>query len=175
MASTKDGILKKTGKKLSALVFETTKQSRMLKKRMRMGALRKSLKACYRDLGHLYYAALKKGNAESLELDAEIRALVAKIDLINGEIDWLRESISRIARLRKTFPASRGKSAGKSAAVAEGEPPAVMGRKAPKAQEALREALAAQVEPLSPSEEARRKPLSALLGLKKSQRARKPT
>lgn len=98
-----DSLFKRTKKTISVLVFETTKHSRIMKKRMRIGALQKGLKADYRDLGRMVYDALVSGKEDSVFKDPEISKLVENITSHNHEMERLREGIARISRARKAF------------------------------------------------------------------------
>ncbi len=104
MAGNPDSFLKRTSKGLSVLAFETSKHSRIMKKRMRVGALQKEVKADLRDLGRLVYDAIKGERPDVLK-DEEVALLVENIDRSNEEIEKLREAISRISRVKKHFDA----------------------------------------------------------------------
>jgi hypothetical protein len=116
MAIYGEGFLKRTGKSLSILAFETTKQSRILRRRMRISALQKEVKADLRDLGSLAYEAIIGARPTLLE-DEEARGLISRITKNKHEIERLREAIDRISRAHKAFD--------KGAA----EPPAPKGEK----------------------------------------------
>ena len=103
MARRGENLLKRTGKKLSVLVFETTKRSRIMKKRMRIGALRKALKADYKDLGFMVFDAVSQGRQATFMEEEDITALIDHISGVNREIERLREGIARIGRARKSF------------------------------------------------------------------------
>lgn len=102
MSSTGDSLLKRTSKSLSLLAFETSKQSRILKKKMRITALQKDVKADLRDLGRIVYEAVLKSQDDVLSHD-EVSILVENVTKNNQEIERLRESIERISRAKKTF------------------------------------------------------------------------
>ena len=102
MANYGERLLKGTSKGFSLIAFETSKKSRIMKKKMRISALSKDVRADYRDLGSLVYNALKAGVAPALG-DDEVKALVASIDRNNMEIEKLRDSIARISRAKKHF------------------------------------------------------------------------
>ncbi|PLX40538.1 MAG: hypothetical protein C0608_08845 [Deltaproteobacteria bacterium] len=102
MANYGERLLKGTSKGFSLIAFETSKKSRIMKKKMRISALSKDVRADFRDLGSLVYNALKAGVAPALG-DDEVKALVANIDRNNLEIEKLRESIARISRAKKHF------------------------------------------------------------------------
>jgi hypothetical protein len=115
MAIYGEGFLKRTGKSLSILAFETTKQSRILRRRMRISALQKEVKADLRDLGSLAYEAIIGARPALLE-DEEARGLISRITKNKHEIERLREAIDRIGRAHKAFdkgaaepPAPKGK------------------------------------------------------------------
>lgn len=119
-----DGFLKRTGKSLSNLAFETTKHSRILRRRMRIGALQKELKADLRDLGSLAYDAIAESRPALLE-DEEARVLIARITMSKHEIERLREAIDRMSRARKRVePAREPKSAEKRYPSPDDEPEA---------------------------------------------------
>jgi hypothetical protein len=102
MASYNESILKKTQRGLSILAFETTKQSRILKKRMRVAALQKEIKADLRDLGNLVYNAILNHQSAILE-EEEVKILVRNIRNNKAEVERLRDSISRLGRAKKHF------------------------------------------------------------------------
>lgn len=103
MAKGGDSLFRRTTKSISVLFFETTKHSRIMKKRMRIGSLQKILKADYRDLGILVYDALMAGRDQAFLAEEETKALVENISRRNHEMERLRESIARIARAKKHF------------------------------------------------------------------------
>ena len=103
MASQGDSLIRKTQKGLSVLAFETTKQSRILKKRMRIAALQKEIRADLRDLGNLVYNAVAHGQPGILE-EEEVKLLVESIRKNKEEIEHLRDAIARLSRARKHFP-----------------------------------------------------------------------
>lgn len=107
MATRGDNLLRKTQRGFSILAFETTKQSRILKKRMRAAALQKEIKADLRDLGNLVYNALLKGQTDVLG-DEEVRILVENLRRNKDEVDRLRDAVARLSRARKQFGAARG-------------------------------------------------------------------
>ncbi len=92
--------IQRTQKGLSALAFETSKQGRILKRRMRIFALQKEVKADLQDLGSIVFNAIQRENPGILE-DEEVRILAAKIAEATHEIDRLRDAISRISRVQK--------------------------------------------------------------------------
>lgn len=98
-----ESLFGRTKKTISVLVFETTKHSRIMKKRMRIGALQKVLKADYRDLGHIVYDAISAGKGETFLKDPEFLKLIESITRQNHEMERLREGIARISRARKSF------------------------------------------------------------------------
>ncbi len=102
MATQGESLVRKTQKGLSVLAFETTKQGRILKKRMRVAALQKEVRADLRDLGSLVYNALVNGQDGILE-EEEIKLLVESIQRNKAEIEHLRDAIARISRVRKHF------------------------------------------------------------------------
>ena len=75
MATQGESLIRKTQRGLSILAFETTKQSRILKKRMRIGALQKEIKADLRDLGNLVYNAVVNDQSGILQ-EEEVKILV---------------------------------------------------------------------------------------------------
>lgn len=97
-----DSLLKKTQRGLSILAFETTKQSRILKKRMRTAALQKEIKADLRDLGNLVYNAVVHDQPGILQ-EEEVKILVENIRQNKGEVEHLRDAIARLSRTRKHF------------------------------------------------------------------------
>ncbi|MDF1552005.1 MAG: hypothetical protein P1P84_03030 [Deferrisomatales bacterium] len=97
-----ESFIKKTQKGLSILAFETTKQSRILKKRMRTAALQKEVKADLRDLGNLVYNALINDQAGILE-EEEVKILVENIRDNKAEVEHLRDAMARLNRSRKHF------------------------------------------------------------------------
>lgn len=103
MAKGGDSLFRRTTKSISVLFFETTKHSRIMKKRMRIGSLQKLVKADYRDLGILVYDALMAGKDQAFLAEGETKALVENISRRNHEMERLRESIARIARAKKHF------------------------------------------------------------------------
>jgi hypothetical protein len=102
MATQGDSLLRKTQRGLSILAFETTKQSRILKKRMRTAALQKEIKADLRDLGNLVYSAVINTQPGILE-EEEVKILVENIRQNKGEVEHLRDAIARLSRTRKHF------------------------------------------------------------------------
>ncbi len=113
MATQGESLVRKTQKGLSVLAFETTKQGRILKKRMRVAALQKEVRADLRDLGSLVYNALVNDQTGILE-EEEIKLLVESIQRNKAEIEHLRDAIARISRVRKHF--EEGDQAGDPAA-----------------------------------------------------------
>lgn len=105
MATTSETLLKKTQKGLSILAFETTKQSRILKKRMRVAALQKEVKADLRDLGNLVYNAVINEQAGILG-EEEVKILVQNLKHNKAEVERLRDSINRLNKAKKHFGAS---------------------------------------------------------------------
>ncbi len=103
MAGQGDSLIRKTQKGLSVLAFETSKQTRILKKRMRIAALQKEIKTDLRDLGNLVYNAVVNGHTEVLQ-EEEVQLLVESIRKNKEEIQHLREAIARLSRARKHFP-----------------------------------------------------------------------
>ncbi len=103
MAGQGDSLIRKTQKGLSVLAFETSKQTRILKKRMRIAALQKEIKTDLRDLGNLVYNAVVNGHTEVLR-EEEVQLLVESIRKNKEEIQHLREAIARLSRARKHFP-----------------------------------------------------------------------
>ncbi len=102
MATQGDNLLRKTQRGLSILAFETTKQSRILKKRMRTAALQKEIKADLRDLGNLVYNAVINEQPGILG-EEEVRILVENVRQNKEEVDRLRDAIARLSRARKHF------------------------------------------------------------------------
>lgn len=102
MASQGDGLIRKTQRGLSILAFETTKQSRILKKRMRIAALQKEVKADLRDLGNLVYNAVINEQPGILE-EEEVKILVDNVRENKEEVEHLRDAISRLSRVKKHF------------------------------------------------------------------------
>lgn len=102
MGTQGESFMKKTQKSLSILAFETTKQSRILKKRMRSAALQKEVKADLRDLGNLVYNALINNQAGILE-EEEVKILVENIRDNKAEVEHLRDAMARLNRSRKHF------------------------------------------------------------------------
>jgi hypothetical protein len=102
MGTQGESFMKKTQKGLSILAFETTKQSRILKKRMRGAALQKEVKADLRDLGNLVYNALINDQPGILE-EEEVKILVENIRDNKLEVEHLRDSMARLNRSRKHF------------------------------------------------------------------------
>ena len=100
-------LLKKTQRGLSILAFETTKQSRILKKRMRVAALQKEIKADLRDLGNLVYNAVVNSQQGILG-EEEVKILVQNIGHNKAEVERLRDSIGRLGKARKHFPPEEG-------------------------------------------------------------------
>jgi len=103
MTTQGDSLIKKTQRGLSILAFETTKQSRILKKRMRIAALQKETKADLRDLGNLVYNAILNSQPGILE-EEEVKILVDNIRTNKSEVEHLRDAIARLGRARKHFP-----------------------------------------------------------------------
>lgn len=102
MSTPGDNLLQKTQKGLSILAFETTKQSRILRKRMRVAALQKEIKADLRDLGNLVYNALINEQQGILE-EEEVKILVGNVKENKAEVDHLRDAIARLGRTKKHF------------------------------------------------------------------------
>lgn len=102
MASQGDSLIRKTQKGLSILAFETTKQSRILKKRMRITALQKEIKADLRDLGNLVYNSVVNNQPGILD-EEEVKILVQNVRENKVEVEHLRDAIARLARTRKHF------------------------------------------------------------------------
>jgi hypothetical protein len=97
-----ESLIKKTQKGLSILAFETTKQSRILKKRMRIAALQKETKADLRDLGNLVYNSIINEQPGILE-EEEVKILVENIRVNKAEVERLRDAIARLSRAKKHF------------------------------------------------------------------------
>jgi hypothetical protein len=102
-----DKLLKGPGKGLSLLAFETSKKSRIMKKKMRISTLEKRVKEDLRDLGSLVYNDYKMGDKAIFE-DPDVLALIANIEKNRKELDFLREVIVRISRAKKVFRLPRG-------------------------------------------------------------------
>ncbi|TLN09990.1 hypothetical protein FDZ71_09470 [bacterium] len=98
--------LKGPGKGLSLLAFETSKKSRIMKKKMRISALSKKLKGDLRDLGSLVVSTHLAGS-EDFFADDEIKALISRIEENQREIERMREAIERISRAKKVFKDAR--------------------------------------------------------------------
>lgn len=163
MSNGTEALLKKTQRGLSILAFETTKQSRILKKRMRIAALQKEIKADLRDLGNLVYNAVVN-NVPGILGEEEVKILVQNIQQNKIEVERLRDSISRLGRAKKHFseeeageeivpsepdgkPAAAAESGAKrSPAVAEESSPVAPSEPA-KPEETAASALDASVEP----------------------------
>ena len=137
MGTQGESFMKKTQKGLSILAFETTKQSRILKKRMRTAALQKEVKADLRDLGNLVYNALINDQAGILD-EEEVKILVENIRDNKGEVEHLRDSMARLNRSRKHFEEECSFEA----------PPAPTPAEERKAEEKAGEAPASDAEPL---------------------------
>lgn len=137
MGTQGESFMKKTQKGLSILAFETTKQSRILKKRMRTAALQKEVKADLRDLGNLVYNALINDQAGILD-EEEVKILVENIRDNKGEVEHLRDAMARLNRSRKHFEEEFGFEA----------PPAPAPAGEKKAEEMAVEAPGTDVEPL---------------------------
>jgi hypothetical protein len=120
-----DSLLKKTQRGLSILAFETTKQSRILKKRMRTAALQKEIKADLRDLGNLVYNAVVHDQPGILQED-EVKILVENIRQNKEEVEHLRDAIARLSRTRKHFPEGEAEGWEDAPEPALDEPPAVV-------------------------------------------------
>ncbi len=103
MSTPGDTLIQKTQKGLSILAFETTKQSRILKKRMRVAALQKEIKADLRDLGNLVYNAMINEQQGILE-EEEVKILVGNVKANKAEVEHLRDAIARLGRTKKHFP-----------------------------------------------------------------------
>jgi hypothetical protein len=116
-------LLKKTQRGLSILAFETTKQSRILKKRMRVAALQKEIKADLRDLGNLVYNAIINDQPGILG-EEEVRILVQNIRHNKAEVERLRDSIGRLNKAKKHF--SQTEDAGEEAPAEPDESPVVV-------------------------------------------------
>lgn len=102
MSNGTETLLKKTQRGLSILAFETTKQSRILKKRMRIAALQKEIKADLRDLGNLVYNSVINDQPGILA-EEDVKLLVHNIKQNKAEVERLRESIGRLGRAKKHF------------------------------------------------------------------------
>ncbi|TAL17214.1 hypothetical protein EPN96_06320 [bacterium] len=114
-------LLKGPGKGLSLLAFETSKKSRIMKKKMRISTLEKRLKEDLRDLGSLVYNDYEKGQKAVFE-DEDVLALLGNIEKNRKELDFLREVIVRISRAKKVFRLPRG-AAPSSPSIVEVESP----------------------------------------------------
>jgi hypothetical protein len=112
-------LLKGPGKGLSLLAFETSKKSRIMKKRMRISTLEKRLKEDLRDLGSLVYNGYERGDKEIFG-DEEVLTLIGNIEKYRKELDFLREAIVRISRAKKVFRLPRG-AAPSSPSIVEGD------------------------------------------------------
>jgi hypothetical protein len=112
-------LIQRTQKGLSALAFETSKQSRILKRRMRIFALQKEVKADLQDLGSIVFNAIQRKSPGVLE-EEEVRILAAKIAEATHEIDRLRDAISRISRVHKVVLIEEVEEAPSPAPAAEG-------------------------------------------------------
>jgi hypothetical protein len=102
MAAQGESLIKKTQKGISILAFETSKQSRIMKKRMRIAALQKETKADLRDLGNLVYTAVSNEQSGILE-EEEVKILVESIQGNKAEVERLRDAIARLGRAKKHF------------------------------------------------------------------------
>ncbi len=124
MASQGESLIRKTQKGISVLAFETTKQSRILKRRMRIAALQKEIKADLRDLGNLVYNAVINDQPGILE-EEEVKLLVESIRKNREEIEHLRDAIARLSRARKHFPEQeeRAEPGPEAPEAGPGEPP----------------------------------------------------
>ncbi|MEW6488480.1 MAG: hypothetical protein AB1578_11290 [Thermodesulfobacteriota bacterium] len=120
-----DSLLKKTQRGLSILAFETTKQSRILKKRMRTAALQKEIKADLRDLGNLVYNAVVHDQPGILQ-EEEVKILVENIRQNKEEVEHLRDAIARLSRTRKHFPEGEPEGWEDAPEPALDEPPSVV-------------------------------------------------
>lgn len=125
MAAQTESLIKKTQKGLSILAFETTKQSRILKKRMRIAALQKETKADLRDLGNLVYNSIINEQAGILE-EEEVKILVGNIRANKAEVEKLRDGIARLGRARKHFQEEEERDATAPAPYPDDEPPLVV-------------------------------------------------
>lgn len=112
-------LIQRTQKGLSALAFETSKQSRILKRRMRIFALQKEVKADLQDLGSIVFNAIQRKSPGVLD-EEEVRILAAKIAEATHEIDRLRDAISRISRVHKVVVIEEVEEAPSPAPAAEG-------------------------------------------------------
>jgi len=95
-------LIKKTQKGLSQLAFETSRQSRILKRRMQIFALQKEVKADLQDLGSIVFHGITRKSPAILD-DEDVRILVEKIAEATHEIDRLRDAISRISRVQRVL------------------------------------------------------------------------
>lgn len=120
-----DSLLRKTQRGISILAFETTKQSRILKKRMRTAALQKEIKADLRDLGNLVYNAVVHDQPGILQ-EEEVKILVDNIRQNKEEVEHLRDAIARLSRTRKHFPEGETEGWEDAPEPALDEPPAVV-------------------------------------------------
>ena len=125
MTTQGDSLIKKTQRGLSILAFETTKQSRILKKRMRIAALQKETKADLRDLGNLVYNAILNNQPGVLE-EEEVKILVDNIRTNKSEVERLRDGIARLGRARKHFLEEEEEPAAWPAPRPDEEPPLVV-------------------------------------------------
>jgi hypothetical protein len=125
MASQGESLIKKTQKGLYILAFETTKQSRILKKRMRIAALQKEIKADLRDLGNLVYNAIVNDQPGILE-EEEVKILVENVGENKKEVEHLRDAIARLSRTRKHFEEEDWESEGEEGLAGPDEPPGVV-------------------------------------------------
>lgn len=121
--ATSETLLKKTQRGLSILAFETTKQSRILKKRMRVAALQKEVKADLRDLGNLVYNSVINDQPGILG-EEEVKILVQNIHANKAEVERLRDSIGRLNKAKKHF--SAGEEAQEEAPAAAPDEPALV-------------------------------------------------
>lgn len=133
MSTQGDSLIRKTQKGLSILAFETTKQSRILKKRMRSAALQKEIKADLRDLGNLVYNAVINHQPGILE-EEEVGILVGNIRANKEEVEHLRDAIARLSRAHKHFPGGEPDFEGPAAAF--DEEPGLVVEPAPPVEEA---------------------------------------
>ncbi len=117
-----DNLLRKTQRGLYILAFETTKQSRILKKRMRTAALQKEIKADLRDLGNLVYNAVINEQPGILG-EEEVRILVENVRQNKEEVDRLRDAIARLSRARKHFAEGEEEEVWSEGPVPHGEEP----------------------------------------------------
>ncbi len=125
MSTQSDSLIKKTQRGLSILAFETTKQSRILKKRMRTAALQKEIKADLRDLGNLVYNAVVHDQPGILS-EEEVKILVDNIRQNKVEVDHLRDAIARLSRTKKHFPEGEPEEGDEYPEPALDEPPLVV-------------------------------------------------